>query len=157
LHSNIEGGPVNNWLEIRVELVHGRGIDLDPPPGRIFIVDPKHTFDVLARAIDQSFARWDLSHLHVFELSNGSQIGMAGDDLDTEFENETEIAIATAIGKSDEFTYVFDFGDDWTHMCTVQRDDVDPAKEFGDLPAGIVPIWGWGSIPDQYGRETSSD
>jgi len=26
------------WLQIKVELLAGRGIDCDPPPGRVFIV-----------------------------------------------------------------------------------------------------------------------
>ena len=28
------------WLQIKVELLAGRGIDCDPPPGRVFIVGP---------------------------------------------------------------------------------------------------------------------
>ncbi len=131
-----------------------RRIDFDPGPGRVFLVGPKHTFDALAQTIDQSFARWDLSHLHMFQLPDGREIGIVDDDLDTEFEDEAEIVIASTVRKSDEFTYVFDFGDDWTHTCVVQRDDVDPSNEFLEPPPGIVPIFGWGSIPDQYGRET---
>ena len=148
---------MSDWLEIRVELLRGRGMDLDPRPGRIFLVGPKHDFGALARAIDQAFARWDLGHLHVFELSDGRQIGMAEDDVDDEFEDETGVLIASAVAKGDEFTYVFDLGDDWTHSCTVQRDDVDPVKEFNEPPDVVVPIYGWGTIPDQYGRTTSDD
>lgn len=32
------------------------------------------------------------------------------------------------------------------------RTDVDPAQEWGDTPAEIVPIFGWGPIPDEYER-----
>jgi len=31
---------------------------------------------------------------------------------------------------------------------------VDPLREYGAIPSGPVAIWGWGSIPDQYGRES---
>jgi hypothetical protein len=47
------------WVQIRVDLLGGRGFDLSPTPGRIFIVGPSHTFAQLADAINQAFARWD--------------------------------------------------------------------------------------------------
>jgi hypothetical protein len=34
--------------------------------GPVFAVGPSHTFADLARAIDNAFARWDLSHLTLF-------------------------------------------------------------------------------------------
>ncbi len=66
---------MTDWMTVRVELVSGRGIDFDPPPGRVFVVGPNNTFGDLAKAIDLHFARWDLSHLHVFRLEDGRQIG----------------------------------------------------------------------------------
>jgi len=39
------------------------------------IVGPSHTFEQFAEAIDAAFARWDLSHLHEFELTDGRRIG----------------------------------------------------------------------------------
>ena len=54
----------------------------------------------------------------------------------------------------DTFEYVFDFGDSWEHRCTVLRRDVDPVTESGATPSAIVPVFGWGTIPDQYGRTT---
>jgi hypothetical protein len=56
-------------------LVGGLGGRLRPSPGRIFIVEPSHTFLALADAINGAFARWDLSHLHEFELAGGRRIG----------------------------------------------------------------------------------
>jgi hypothetical protein len=52
-----------------------------------------------------------------------------------------------------EFSYVFD------HRCRVQEAKVDPIEAYGVVPSGPAPIWGWGSIPDQYGRRSrdSSD
>jgi hypothetical protein len=46
----------------------------------------------------------------------------------------------------------FDLGDHWRHRCVVERDKADPVKEYGHVPDRPVAIWGWGSIPDQYGR-----
>ena len=68
------------WLQIRVELEGGRDIECEPPPGRVFIVGPKHSFAQLAEAIDLAFARWDASHLHLFELPDGRRVGFADED-----------------------------------------------------------------------------
>ncbi len=61
------------WLSIRVELVSGRGVDLWPRPGRVFAAARSHSFGQLANAIDLAFARWDLAHLHMFTLADGSE------------------------------------------------------------------------------------
>lgn len=142
-------------MTVRVELVSGRGMDLDPSPGRVFVVGPINTFGDLADAIDLHFARWDLGHLHVFRLEDGRQIGYP----DPEFPDwlDQRITVASAVSKGDEFEYVFDFGDDWTHLCRVEEVGIDPTEVFGEKPELPIPIWGWGSIPDQYGRRTEND
>jgi hypothetical protein len=121
------------WLQLRVELLGALGQGLTPAPGRIFIVGPAHSFAALADAINAAFARWDLSHLHEFEVA--------------------------AVGRGNEFRFVFDLGDQWEHRCRVLAEKVDPREVWrpGPLPKQPVAIWGWGSIPDQYGRESSDD
>jgi hypothetical protein len=54
----------------------------------------------------------------------------------------------------DEFEYVFDLGDNWRHRCRVEPEKADPVEEYGTVPERPVAIWGWGSIPDQYGRSS---
>jgi hypothetical protein len=145
------------WLQIQVELVSGRDIVCEPPPGRILIVGPRHSFADLAVAIDGAFARWDLSHLHGFELADGRLIGFA-DAMDEEgWLDHAALKVTRELGPGDEFSYTFDFGDDWLHRCRVLPDKVDPAEEYGDAPPAPVAIWGWGTIPDQYGRRTPDD
>ena len=145
-----------DWMTIRVELVSGGGADFDPGPGRVFLVGPSHTFGNLANAINLHFARWDLSHLHEFRLEDGREIGFpdpeAPDTLDQE-----RIKVASAVRKGDEFEFVFDFGDHWAHQCRVEDVGVDPKELYGESPKLPVPIWGWGSIPDQYGRRSEND
>lgn len=70
------------WLQIKVELIGGRGDVCDSPPGRVFIVGPAHTFEQFAHAINAAFARWDLSHLHQFELADGRLIGYPDDSYE---------------------------------------------------------------------------
>jgi hypothetical protein len=142
------------WLRIRVELLGGGGIECDPPPGRIFIVGPSHSFEQFAQAIDAGFARWDLSHLHSFELGDDRVIGYpdASFEPDVVWVDHATLKVAREVKPGDEFEYVFDLGDNWRHRCVVERDTADPVDEYGHVPQRPVAIWGWGSIPDQYGR-----
>jgi Plasmid pRiA4b ORF-3-like protein len=142
------------WLQIQVDLLGGGGVDLDPPPGRILIVGPGHTFEQLADAINQAFARWDLSHLHEFELSDDRLIGYPNDEFAPEltWEDHAKLKVCREVKPGDEFTFTFDLGDNWRHHCTVGPQKADPLHEYGAIPSEPVPIWGWGSIPDQYGR-----
>lgn len=42
--------------------------------------------------------------------------------------------------------------DNWLHRCTVESTKGDPIEEYGIVPGAPAVVWGWGSIPDQYGR-----
>jgi hypothetical protein len=150
------------WLQIRVDLLGGPGFDLKPTPGRIFLVGPAHTFEQLADAINQAFARWDLSHLHEFELADGRRIGFPDDNGfggEITWEDQASLKVAAEVEPGEEFGFTFDFGDRWRHRCRVLGEKVDPRSEWGagPLPARPVPIWGWGSLPDQYGRESATE
>lgn len=46
-------------------------------------------------------------------------------------------------------------GDNWLHRCVADRAKVDPVSEYGIVPPGPVAVWGWGWIPDQYGRRSA--
>lgn len=142
------------WLRIRVDLLGGLGVDLRPSPGRILIVGPGHSFGDLAEAVDTAFARWDLAHLHGFELADGRRIGIFDPEYPGDWLDETNLRVAKEVGPGDAFDYVFDFGDDWRHRCTVEPEKADPLEEYGAKPSAPVPIWGWGAIPDQYGRDS---
>ena len=120
------------------------------------MVSPRHTFGDLAEAIDAAFARWDLAHLHGFELSDGRRIGILDPDYPNEWLDESALKVTKEVKPGDAFEYVFDFGDNWRHRCTVEPEKADPLKEYGATPSGPVSIWGWGPIPHQYGR-TSLD
>lgn len=115
------------WLQIQVELEGGRGIECVPPPGRILIVGPSHTFTQLAEAIDVAFARWDFSHLHVFELADGREIGFADvDPGEHEWLDHDLLKVVRELKPGDRFRYTFDLGDDWRHRCEVLPEKVVP-------------------------------
>lgn len=150
------------WLQVRVDLLGGLGERLKPSPGRIFIVGPSHSFAALAEAINAAFARWDLSHLHEFELADGRRIGFIDPEPfedDAPVEDHAAVKVASAVAPGDEFGFTFDFGDRWTHRCRVLAEKVDPRQEWGagPLPRQPVAIWGWGVIPDQYGRRSAGE
>ncbi|MGX1702602.1 IS1096 element passenger TnpR family protein [Microbacterium sp. NPDC055357] len=154
------------WLSVRVELLGGRGEDLWPWPGRIFAVAPSHTFLDLAEAIDDAFARWDRSHLSVFTLADGRVI--TDDETGQELVSNSFGPIVAAVDIESAkvgrmltlgatFQYTFDLGDNWVHRCVVGERKIDPLDEVGIVPDKPLPYWGWGSIPDQYGRNWDGD
>jgi len=149
------------WLQVRVDLLGGHGARLKPSPGRIFIVGSSHTFLGLAEAINQGFARWDLSHLHEFELAGGRRIGFVDPEPfdDEVVEDHASIKVAAAVVPGEEFAFTFDFGDRWEHRCRVLAEKIDPRDECGpgSLPKAPIATWGWGLIPDQYGRESAAE
>jgi hypothetical protein len=122
----------------------------------VFIVGPSHSFAELAEAIDVGFARWDFSHLHSFELGDGRVIGYPDDTFEPDLVwlDHAKLKVARAVKPGDEFEYVFDLGDNWRHRCRVESEKADPVEEYGVMPSRPVAVWGWGSIPDQYGRRS---
>ena len=118
------------WLQLRVDLLGALGEDLTPAPGRVFIVGPAHSFAALADAINAAFARWDVSHLHEFELAGGRRIGFVDSFDDTVVEDQDAVKMAAAVGPGDEFRFVFDLGDQWQHRCRVLAEKVDPREEW---------------------------
>ncbi len=151
------------WLSIRVDLVEGgRHASLWPRPGRIFAAARSHTFAALATAINDAFARWDRAHLHRFTLADGTQIGRPDWEGDDDWGEEPPLADGRrlTLGRlrgGEQFVYTFDLGDDWTHLCTVASTRIDPLDQVGSVPDLPLPYWGWGAIPDQYGREFDGD
>jgi len=146
------------WLQIQVELEGGGGIVCDPPPGRVMMVGPGHSFKALATSINAAFARWDLAHLHEFELADGRRIGYPDDEFaELEWLDHEQLKVAREVRLGEEFRYVFDLGDNWRHRCVVLEEKVNPLEAYGIVPAQPVAIWGWGWIPDQYGRRSAED
>lgn len=147
--------PKRRWMIVRVVLAREAGSDLASPPGRDLLVSDGHAFAQLAEAIDRAFARWDRAHLHEFRLADGRRIGPADDDGDDVFD-EADLTLAVLEG-APQFSYVFDIGAGWEHDCLILRAPVDPLDEVGMVPREILPVFGWGAIPDQYGRVTADE
>ena len=157
---------VKTWFSVAVDLLGGPGQDLWPWPGRIMAVGPSHTFEQLAEAINIAFARWDRAHLSMFTLADGRVVTdrESADELTSSSDGPLVVSVdmATAtVGRTvdpgDEFRFTFDLGDAWTHRCVVGAQKIDPVEALGIRPAVPLPYWGWGSVPDQYGRRWAED
>jgi hypothetical protein len=145
-----------DWLSIRVGLVSGRGTDFWPRPGRDIAVASTHLFGQLADAIDTAFARWDRAHLHQFVMTDGRLIGIPDEDDEFDVTDEGTVSLAT-LEPGERFSYEFDFGDSWKHLCTVGPDVIDPLQVLGIRPRTPLPYFGWGDLPDQHGRRWAGD
>jgi hypothetical protein len=140
------GGMPTGWYAIRVELVSGGGDDLEPQPGRDFLVSPQHTFRQLADSINAGFGRWDLAHLYEFRMADGTRIGIPDDEDDPDVRDVVRTKVATrSVGEV--FEFVFDFGDSWRHRCTVLEAGVDPSDDRGGKPQGSGRGVGLGEHP----------
>ncbi|MFF4940727.1 hypothetical protein [Micromonospora sp. NPDC000729] len=144
-------------LSICVVLVTGRGRDWWPRPGRVFAAHRRHTFAQLAEAIDVAFGRWDLAHLRMFVLPDGVDVSWSvwrdGPAFPGTRDGRSSRLDALTVGTA--FAYVFDLGEDWTHLCTVRRPDPRAAVPQPSQPPR--PDRGWGDLPDQYGRHRADD
>jgi hypothetical protein len=112
-----------------------------------------------ADAADDAFARWDRSHLQEFSLADGRRLC----EPDPDWEIEGQVAEdyrkvrLSRLRPGEQFVYVFDFGDDWAHLCTVGAQQIDPAEVLEIQPDTPLAYRGWGGIPDQYGRRWDDD
>jgi len=150
------------WMTIRVVLADGQGIELDPAPGRIMLAHARHTFAELAEAIDAAFGRWDPTPDHEFDVE-GRQVISDPDLLpllgpDAVAEDSEAVTLGDAgVRLGSRFTYLFDREQRWIHGCTVEEVELDPFALVEEEPDYPVPVFGWGDVPDQYGRIDEDD
>lgn len=142
---------MNDWMTIRVVLTRQAEAELPQPPGRVLLAHTEHSFSDLAEAIDVAFGRWDLTPLNSFEVE-GRVLASEPDDDAEDWDDVTLGDVGLRGGA--RFTYVFDLGEGWSHECTVEEVGVDPFDLVGEGPDVPVPVFGWGYLPDQYGRLT---
>lgn len=158
---------MTDWLTIRVVLQGARDSVLEQPPGRVFLAHADHAFGELAEAIDTAFGRWDPTPAHEFEvegrllapLEYDEGVAMAREhEGELEPEDSEEVTVGeVGLRLGAQFSYVFDSGFRWSHTCVVDELDVDPYEVYSDEPSTPVAIFGWGDLPDQYGRTLEDD
>ncbi len=145
---------MSDWLHVEVTLTGNHAMRLSPAPGRVMLCHLEHTLADLADAIDTGFGRWDLGHLHEFTVGERRFMPSPEPTDDAEDSEETTLA-DLEVETGDRFAYVFDLGEEWEHVCEVTEVGIDLGPE--DEPDGVVAVFGWGTIPDQYGRERAGE
>jgi hypothetical protein len=150
------------WMTIRVVLADGQGIELDPPAGRIMLCHTGHTFAEFAEAVEAALGRWDPTPEHEFEVEgrvlasdpDALSLLMPGlQPLDSEGVTLGEVGLR----RGARFTYLFDPRQRWVHQCRLEETSLDPFTLVDEEPDLPVPVFGWGDVPDQYGRIEEDD
>ena len=130
-------------------------------PDEDFPAPPLRWVQRLAQRLphEDSFITAGRSHLHEFTLADATVITPHRWWDGEEPEGSLDGA-GTRLGRlrlGEQFAYVFDLGDNWQHLCTVGPKLADPVETLGIVPDRPLPFWGWGDIPDQYGRGWNGD
>jgi len=144
-------------MTVRVVLEARDGATLPQAAGRVILARLDHTFAEFARAIDTSFGRWDLTPVHEFEVYGRRLLSDVAADEGGIAEASDDVRLGeTHLRPGAPFSYVFDLGENWQHTCDVESPLVD-AGQYGEQPELPIAVFGWGTIPDQFGRETEED
>ncbi len=111
-----------------------------PPVWRRILVPGSFTFEKFHSVIQASFG-WQDSHLYEFSPSGYGSNPRIGIPDEFEWENDpgidsSKIELSEIFyEKGQQFTYIYDFGDDWVHKITLEAVSLGSAKK-AELLAG---------------------
>jgi len=104
-------------------------IDTKPVIWRRVHIDGRIRLDAFHHVL-QAAMGWSDSHLHVFNIGdkNYGTPDPEYEDLDHEVLNEKKFRLNQLLAASDSCTYLYDFGDGWSHRITVESiEDLEDA------------------------------
>lgn len=103
------------WWQLRVDL-----LDVSPLIWRRLLVPDSIVLPTLHQVLQVTLG-WTDSHLHEFVI-NGIRYAAPDPDWseDLQQRDERRVVLNKALGQSRCFDYVYDFGDDWHHVITVE-------------------------------------
>ena len=116
------------------------------------LVPPTATFSDFGLGVDLAFGRWDVTRRRSFRAGwhgRHERPGSAKGDL------PPERIVHGSMPRGTRFEYLFDDDEKWVHECVVE--ELVARRETAGQAPGSVPILGWGTIPDQFGRQTAED
>jgi hypothetical protein len=106
-----------------------------PPIWRRVLVDGSATLDHVHEVIQAAFGWWNF-HLHEFEVGRTRyRVPDPDDDWGEPPRDERRTRLDTVASEGSTFRYTYDFGDNWTHRCVVEK--VLPASRVAPVPACI--------------------
>jgi len=104
---------------------------ITPKIWRRFLVKDNISFYDLHNII-QPVMGWGNYHLYSFYI-NKEEIGMPDPDFRNELLNAKKIKLKDKLPLKQKFGYVYDFGDNWEHILTVE-------KSLDNKDAALVPV-----------------
>lgn len=112
------------WWQLRVDM-----LDTLPVIWRRILVPDTITLPALHQVV-QATLGWTDSHLHEFRI-NGTRYAAPNPEWNDDLKqrDERRVVLKKALGQSRCFDYVYDFGDDWHHVITVEDLHVGSAPE----------------------------
>lgn len=103
-----------------VHLLHVQLFGTDEGIWRKVLVPSEFTLDTL-HLVFQAAMGWQNAHLHSF-TREGTTWGPSWPELDElEMRAEETVTLGELAGEGEQFTYLYDFGDDWRHLVEVER------------------------------------
>ena len=113
-------------IRMRIELEH-----ISPPIWRRIVVPSSLALFEL-HVVLQGAMGWEDTHLHGFEIS-GRRYEVPEDDEfgpETGYLDERLHRLEMVISDEEAFSYVYDFGDNWRHLVTVEAHEDVPTSEL---------------------------
>ena len=127
------------WLQLHLEL-----LGIEPRIWRRVVVPESIRVGQLHQVIQVVFG-WMDSHLHEFDF-DGERFGVPDPDFDDiPIRSERRVQLKSALGPLRSFTYIYDFGDDWTHKIKVERRISGDVMEEGK----VICIGGENATPPE--------
>lgn len=129
-----------------------------PPVWRKVLVPEKYNFQQLHEVIQAAFG-WGNYHLYQFSPSGYNsypQIGVPDPEFDEDVIDSSKVKLKRFFNATgDKFTYLYDFGDGWTHKITLEKimDVVLLKPDCIDGKGACPPedcggVWGYESLKE---------
>ena len=101
--------------------------DIKPPVWRRIVVDGDITLRLLHHVLQAAFG-WTDSHLHEFVIDDSSYQMLDNENVldfmdemgDTPIFDDRKAKLQRLVRPGQQFTYLYDFGDSWRHIVTVE-------------------------------------
>jgi hypothetical protein len=148
-YSRKPGKPINpSIFQLKIALKDAR-----PPIWRRILVAGDIDLGTLHQVIQETMG-WEDYHLHEFTIGH-MRYGEPSEDDWEPVEDERRIRLDQLIREGDKFIYTYDFGDDWTHLITVEKILVaDPKARYPVCikgkracpPEDCGGIWGYAEM-----------
>ena len=146
-------GKISERLVFRIDLEGPR-----PPIWRRLSISSEATFADLHDAI-QTLFDWDNSHLHSFyKVQDRRIVSSIGPDRENNDQSEDDTQLKEVFNrKGSKIHYVYDFGDNWTHLIKLEKSIKSQPGESGPTclaGRGIAPpedcggVWGFMDLLD---------